>query len=297
MDGVIDYPNFVIYGEAASAPYPDILHCETISLRCRMHGGRFRAHRHHDLFQFFWMSRGRGRVLIDGIEQRLEVATAMLIPPLVVHGFAFDPDTEGWVVSVPRAVVARSLAGADWARDRLAAAAVLDERLTQAARAEVEAVFALISAEHAGARPGRAQALVGLTGLLATWFARTVAAAGEPGRGEIGRGAALVRRFQEQVEARFRAERRLSVYAGELGVTPTHLSRVCREIVGKSASRLIQDRLLQEAMRNLAYTSTTVHEIAEALGFADAAHFSKFFARNAGRTPSAFRRDCITFAA
>jgi AraC family transcriptional activator of pobA len=292
MDGIADYPNFALYGEADPAPYPDLVHCESISARSRIHDWRIRAHRHHDLYQFFWLASGSGRALIDGVEHRFGAATAMLIPPLIVHGFAFDPATEGWVASIARAAVERSLAGAAWARSHIDAAAVLDGRFTAAGRAEVEAVFALISAEHGLNRPDRSQALVALTGVLATWFARTIAAAGDPGRGEDNRRTALVRRFQEEVEARFRAERRIEVYAGELGITPTHLSRVCREVVGKSASALIHDRLLQEAMRNLAYTSLAVREIGEALGFADAAHFSKFFVRRIGRTPSHFRKSC-----
>jgi AraC family transcriptional activator of pobA len=235
---------------------------------------------------------GSGRARIDGVDQELAPATAMLIPPLVVHGFTFDPHTEGWVVSIARAAVEFSLRGSAWVRDHLGNAVVLERRLAAPRRAEVEAIFALISAEHGGARAGRAQALIGLTGLLATWFARTIAAAGDAGHGEGARGTDLVRRFQEQMESRFRKERRLSVYAAELGITPTHLSRVCREIVGKPASALIQDRVVQEAMRNLAYTSIAVHEIAEALGFVDPAHFSRFFTQHVGRTPSVFRRSC-----
>jgi AraC family transcriptional activator of pobA len=297
MDGVADYPNFVLYGEADPGPYPDLLHCESISARSRIHNWRFRAHRHHDLYQFFWVATGAGRAMIDGVHHDLMPATAMLIPPLVVHGFAFDSHTEGWVVSVARAAVEVSLRGSAWVRDHLGEAVVLERRLTAPGRADVEAIFALISSEHGGTRAGRATALIGLTGLLATWFARTIAAAGDVGHGEAGRSTLLVRRFQEQVEARFRSERRLAVYAAELDITPTHLSRVCRDIVGKPASALIQDRLLQEAMRNLAYTSIAVHDIAAALGFADPAHFSKFFTQRVGRTPSVFRRGCIVMGA
>lgn len=297
MDGVADYPNFTLYGEADPSPYPDLLHCESISARSRVYDWRFRAHRHHDLYQFFWLATGAGRAGIDGAAHALGPGTAMLIPPLAVHGFAFDPMTEGWVVSVARATVDRALVGNGWAKAELARAVVLDARATAPGRAEAEALFALIAGEYGGARPGRSQALVGLTGLLATWFARAIAAAGEPGRGEIDRAATLVRHFQELVADSFREERRIAAYAAALGVTPTHLSRICRAVVGRPASALLHDRLLQEAMRELAYGSSAIGEIADALGFADAAHFSKFFTRRSGRTPTAFRKSCTSLAA
>jgi AraC family transcriptional activator of pobA len=292
MDGIAEYPSFVLYGEVDPGPYPDLLHCESISTRSRIHDWRFRPHRHHDLYQFFWLATGSGRAMIDGIQYDLGAATAMLIPPLVVHGFIFDPGTEGWVVSIARAAVELGLHGGEWARSHFGDALVLERQQTEPGRAEIEALFTLISDEHGRGRPGRAHALIGLTGLLATWFVRISTAAGDPGLGETRRKTDLARRFQELVEDRFRAERRVAAYAADLGITSTHLSRVCRDMAGKSASALIHDRVLQEAMRNLAYTSIAVREIAEALGFADAAHFSKFFTRRVGRTPSCFRRDC-----
>ena len=82
----------------------------------------------------------------------------------------------------------------------------------------------------------------------------------------------------------------MSDYARELGVTPTHLSRVCRETCGRPASALLHDRQLFEARRLLAETKIPVQDIAEALGFGSAAYFSRSFQARTGKTPTAFRR-------
>ena len=78
-------------------------------------------------------------------------------------------------------------------------------------------------------------------------------------------------------------------YAKALGVTPTHLSRVCRSLTGSAASRLILERRLLEARRALAYTSMQIAEIAYMLGYSDPAYFARVFAQSAGESPSAFR--------
>ena len=76
---------------------------------------------------------------------------------------------------------------------------------------------------------------------------------------------------------------------GELGITPTQLNRVCRELLGKSALGAINARLLLEAERDLVYTFIGVKAIALSLGFSDAGYFSRFFSKHRRCTPTRFR--------
>ncbi|MBL6430691.1 MAG: helix-turn-helix domain-containing protein [Alphaproteobacteria bacterium] len=75
-----------------------------------------------------------------------------------------------------------------------------------------------------------------------------------------------------------------------LAVTAPHLSRVCRQARGRSASALIRDRQMLEARRLLAYTQIRVAEIAYELGYSDPAYFSRVFAAHTGLSPRAFRQ-------
>ena len=60
-------------------------------------------------------------------------------------------------------------------------------------------------------------------------------------------GFGLAQRFRDLVEARFRETRRISDYAGALGVSPTHLNRICRRVAGTTALGLIERRIGLEA--------------------------------------------------
>ena len=60
-------------------------------------------------------------------------------------------------------------------------------------------------------------------------------------------------------------------------------------LLGRSAARVIQDRLMIEARRDLVYTSMSISRISFRLGFADPAYFSRYFLRETGKTPRAFR--------
>jgi AraC-like DNA-binding protein len=78
-------------------------------------------------------------------------------------------------------------------------------------------------------------------------------------------------------------------YADQLAVHVNHLNRVLKETTGHTTTALISHRVAQEAKMLLKQTTWTVSEIADALGFADVAHFCNFFKRQTGLVPGAFR--------
>ena len=99
----------------------------------------------------------------------------------------------------------------------------------------------------------------------------------------------VVRRFQGLVERDYARRHRVSDYASALGVTPGHLNALCRTQLRQTASARIHARQVLEAKRLLLYSDLAVAEVADRLGFADPAYFSRFFRREAGRAPAAYR--------
>lgn len=276
-------PDYDLYGEPAGRGFPDVLHIETIAVRSGPRRWRIAPHRHKALHQVFWIASGGGTVRIVAENYPIENGLLINMPPRIVHGFRFAPQTEGVVVTVPEAVLAPVLKEVD-----------LEQRLSHAVLcrgvAEPPWMMALMGEEHAGDRPHRAAALRAFAALVAVWCVRQIGTDARNLPGGTGAAALLARRFQALVEARFTTEHRVSAYAAELGVTPTHLSRVCRDCYGRSASALLRDRQMLEARRLIAYTQTGIGEIAYRLGFADAAYFTRVFTAETGQSPRAFRR-------
>lgn len=261
-----------------------MLHCESIPARASLHDWTIAPHRHHNLHQFFWIEAAGGEATLEGRRFPLAPMAAITLPAMSVHGFRFRPGTEGWVVTLPVATLARQLDDAPGLRAALTRSALvrpLDSPLW---------IFDAVALEFAGSGLGRAKSLASLAALLATWFARALAGQASDEEGPEAQGsAALLARFQAMVEADYRSPRSIGDYAATLGVTPTHLSRVCRGVTGSPASRLILERRLLEARRALAYTSMQVAEIAYMLGYNDPAYFARVFAKATGESPSAFR--------
>ena len=105
-----------------------------------------------------------------------------------------------------------------------------------------------------------------------------------------GRFAALLeRQFPLETPQQQLRLRTAHDYAAHLAVHVNHLNRVLKESTGHTTTALVGGRVAQEAKLLLKHTSWTVSEIADSLGFADAAHFCNFFKRQTARTPGDFR--------
>ena len=98
------------------------------------------------------------------------------------------------------------------------------------------------------------------------------------------------RRFRQLLDADFASRHQVQHYAAALGMSEKTLSRVCLAAAGAPAKTLINQRKLLEAKRLLAHTNRSVQAIGSELGFDEASNFVKFFRKESGTTPAAFRR-------
>jgi len=78
-------------------------------------------------------------------------------------------------------------------------------------------------------------------------------------------------------------------YADKLAMTVDRLNDHVRRATGVTAGHLIRQRVLTEAKRQLVFTNQPIHEIAYDLTFADPSHFTRFFRKQTGTAPQAFR--------
>jgi AraC-like DNA-binding protein len=96
--------------------------------------------------------------------------------------------------------------------------------------------------------------------------------------------------FAQVLERHFTQQHSVEFYAHHLHTTPRKLSDALKEAVGKTTQELLLERLMVEAKRYLAYTTLTVKEIADALGFHNPFYFSRIFKKKVGRSPDHFKQ-------
>lgn len=91
------------------------------------------------------------------------------------------------------------------------------------------------------------------------------------------------------IEEEYTAHHPISFYTEKLQVNAQRLNALCKLQLNKTVNKLLQERLMTEARRLLAYSTLTISEIAFELNFSDNSYFNRFFKRMEGITPEHFR--------
>jgi AraC family transcriptional activator of pobA len=283
-------PRFFLYGEPPRDADERFLHVETIADRSRLYEWRIRPHAHRDLHQLLVIFTGSGEMQAETQNYPFQAPALLVAPAGVVHGFAFEPETEGYVVTLADSLL-RDLAREEAAFRRLflaptCASLAADPAHTQ----ELADTMPKLRRELVWKAPASGAAAAARLMTVLVSAVRALHAPPDLESAATSARAALVARFREKIESHLRMGLSIAQYAKALSVTPARLRAACLEVTGKPPARVLEDRLLLEAKRNLTYTNMTVAETAYYLGFTDPAYFSRFFSKHAGESPATFRK-------
>lgn len=279
-------PLFQLYGENQAWPGADLLHCESIPARSRLHHWEIKPHRHAELFQLLYVQRGRAQVQIEGQRSEIHEAAIQVVPPLTVHGFRFSADIQGHVLTFGTALVAdlEQRLGAPLAVLMSVGCYPLGKD-----RIRLHGLIDTLQQEYQGHAPGRAAMLQALLTALMVWISRRQQL-GQAPRNRDERDRQLLSRYLRLVEAHYREHLSVEDFAAKLGISSLRLNQLCRDLAGQTALQVVHQRLLLEARRNLVYTRMSIGQLSDRLGFTDPTYFARFFKRLSGQTPNGFRR-------
>ncbi|MCO7613079.1 helix-turn-helix domain-containing protein [Pseudomonas chlororaphis] len=278
-------PVFKLYGESLGWPTPDLLHCEPISQRSREHHWEIKPHRHADLCQLLFISRGQAQLQVEGQQRLLDEPLVQVLPPLSVHGFRFSEDIEGFVVTLAAPLVSHLQAQLG------ASASALAKSGSYPAGEDAHYLnvqFAALQNEYQGRQPAREMLMHALVSTIVVWVGRRALQCSSASQ-RPQRAREYFNGFIQLVEAHYREHLKVEDMAQKLGISVSHLNGTCRELAGQPALQIIHQRQLLEAKRLLTYTGMTIYEISDELGFSDPTNFTRLFRRREGISPKVFR--------
>ncbi|MGJ8618145.1 MAG: helix-turn-helix domain-containing protein [Sulfitobacter sp.] len=229
---------------------------------------------HHLLI---WITRGQGRVLLDGQRRGLGMHNALLIPAGALFALDLGRQGMGQVVVIPQGTPLRLPEIPRHLRIR-------DVHV----QSELSALIEAAQREQHPPRPLRQDALEAHTALMSVWLRRQIMLEEHvPSRRNAA--ARLSARFCAMVSARYLSGAPMAEYAAELSVTPTHLTRAVKASTGKTAADILTERVLYAARSLLSETRRPAQDIARHLGFGSAAYFTRFIQQHTGHPPSKLR--------
>ncbi len=284
-------PSYGLYGEILSGGYSDPVHHETIRERSSKHNWTIRLHRHRGLAQIFLLKAGRVSYSIEGESFITDQPSVLFIPAGVAHGFRFDENMEGDVVSL-RINDLWDTTKAALDKPGFSTIALLAKEDSENF-ANIDTAFAQLGTIYHGIRRQRDAILEALVNLILAYVAGDI---GHVQSGHFENGSERVSRHEKQaeafctlLEARFSDDLSVHDYASQVGLSSPHLTRVCNRVLGAAPNQLVRQRRLLEASRLLEYTRLPVSEVSHRSGFKDPSFFTRTFGRAYGVSPKLYR--------
>lgn len=250
------------------------------SLQTLLQQGAWRVQTPHssERARLYWMTKGQGRITANGMTRGFGQHTAIFLPPRTMYSFEFPSHVYGTRLCFPADLT-----------DQLPDEALYLRVTESRHQAELTQVLDQITVEVRNHTAGWQAAARSYSALLAVQIERLQDAYGRQIR-PLGSAQRIVEGYTGLIEDHLCEGLTVADYAKMLGITPTHLTRVCREVCGKTASNLLHERVINEARRLLEDTDVPIRAIASDLGFGSAAYFTRAFGQRIGLTPSAARQ-------
>lgn len=109
-----------------------------------------------------------------------------------------------------------------------------------------------------------------------------------------GPAASMADRAARYMGSHFAEELSLDSIAEQCGISPTYLSRIFSQEMGKGVQEYLTDLRIQRAKQLLAETHEKIYKIAVQSGYGDPVYFNKVFKKIVGMTPKEYRMQKIT---
>lgn len=283
------YPVYDIAGFAASRP--DVVVGPFAPYRKEHH--KLQVPHRHRFYHMVYFTKGSGHHTIDFDRFPVQPHQLYAMVPGQVHHWDFEGDVDGYVLNFSASLFQSFLLRPDYIDDfpffqGLAQQSVLDiPRSMQPHIAELFEEMIPLAASSSMLNLDKLRVLIlklflDLAGMQT--MTRSV---------HLSYNTTLLRNFQKLVDKHFSELRLPRDYAAMLHITPNHLNALCSELLGQSAGEVIRNRITLEAKRLLINPALSVATVAYMLNFEDNSYFTKFFKKNAGITPEAFRKSLM----
>lgn len=266
------------------------VHHERLQLRTLLYNYEITEHLHTDLVQLFLITAGGGLLLSSGRKIPLESPCVLIIPINRLHGFVFQSEVKGDVFTIPEVFFE------DILKNSPPIFAAFDGLQHFSLDAGAKLFLELLDIKNRIIRELQhldkaTELTLGLLFqlLLVNLYRSRKADRVEPIKTD-DRALNHFHTFKKLIKQYRHEGKPVLFYASEMNLTTVHLNRICQAVTQKTALQVVHEQVLLEAKKYLSSTAYSIAEIAYFLGFKDPAHFSKFFKKKTGMTPSAFRK-------
>ncbi len=250
-------------------------------------------HRHDFFYEVLYIKNGSGTYHIDFQEFEIKAETLFFVSPGQVHEINYSEDIFGYIFLFTEEFLSIS-SDENYAQlfDNIKTKSEALQFKTIAQQSQFELNFTQATENFDLADKFSEQVC---RNILSSLLVSSIRASEveNPIFYQKGKGAEIVKKFKKLIEEKHSEYLSVRDYAALLAITPSHLNETVKQFTGLNANSLIDNKLLVEIKRLLAYTEKDITEIAYQLNFKDQSYFSRFFKSKTGFSPKEFRTNSI----
>jgi AraC family transcriptional activator of pobA len=280
--------NFGLYGREQSTVSADFLNLVAIDYSCRKYNWEIKPHFHGNLYQFFFIESGSGTLIINEKSKRFSGQNIIIMPENNLHGFQFNDDIKGYTLSVSSAIIDKIMNKDEELLYEINRVRLLNmNNYTDEFNDVMDSIRRMNKEFTLQAEKETLFLETLLLLLIIKVFRMTIET--EKEYVASTRELAYYKDFVKMIKHGVPTNKSIDDFTKELGISKTHLNRVCQTIAGESTKQVISKYLINESMVLMAHTDMTISEIAYQLEFKDVSYFCRFYKKQTGVSPAKFR--------
>lgn len=282
-------PRYVLYGETQEGNEGWFLNIEHLATRCQQRGWRIEPHSHPKFAQLLFVNSGSGTVTIEGVDIQFASPCVIIIPMHCVHGFDYQMYTDGQVITVAEFYLNQITERLPEFKKLWAKPSVIQLQRGSIELDELQAHMTKLERELEARSIGH---FIAIESLMMTFFLNLIrfsAIEDVENNKQNTNQLRVVETFHQLIEEHYRQSWKLGDFAAALNISISQLRAACESVEGLSPIKILHQRKLTEANRNLMFSDLTIEQIAYWLGFSSPAYFTRFYKKESGVSPSDFR--------
>tara|TARA_R110000868_G_scaffold94345_4_gene260366 strand:- start:4136 stop:4999 length:864 start_codon:yes stop_codon:yes gene_type:complete len=242
----------------------------------------------HDFYLLVFFTAGSGSHEVDFDKFQVQAGSVFVLQPGQMHHWDLSEDVDGFVVFYSKEMYNLYFGQKDidsfsfYYSVNTKSEIVLTDEETIA----LQPLFKMMLAESVENKIFKQDKILNLLDIIHIELARKYNETVVP---EVHAYNSKIKQFGQLVEANFVDEKAASFYADALNISLKHLNRICNEMLKKTTTQVITDRVILEAKRMLMNKNLSISEIATKLGYDDYSYFVRLFKKNTAMTPKGFR--------
>jgi len=279
-----------LYGDITHEPDAEYMFLEAIETRSKGFDWVIDQHIHSHLYQLFFVESGSVKFIGASEEALLQAPCILFVPPNTLHGLHYSTDVKGQILTLSENVVEmlfHQSSGVLMTLEQLHLIS-FDEENSMTFPDIMKLLTTVgneLFADHTEKRLMLDAVLKQLLLVIYRISKNHVADFSNQNK-----TLDYYARFQKILKNENQIES-IPTLARNMGITPTHLNRICRKVSGKSTLTIVHEALVEKAKNYLVHTSYSVAEIAFMLNFEYQNHFARVFKKVTGVSPVLYRKE------